>query len=348
MLLVESNSAQAIHKNVIFHLESLISKLNLYPTEVLVEILNYLVKHDRLEDARELLSIKHRSITRKCIKVLPYVDQNLRCIEFLLNYITWEQQVLNQDTKLICDVSTQGWIVNAIVHLRSVIGNYEYFVIAVTRMLLFYSYNKKAYLFVSEFMRNNPLNTSAQLLLLNLLVYLNQNNAIKYDEHEENTMDCMANEEELETNRVNDLEKLNNFSSDQVDEMIDLKLYPTMHDKETALENLRKTDASQHVLMKHSDESYSVHRLKDLLDGLEYLVEVRSKSRWKRIRVALEELFENADAEAIEETKVLWRTNYQPYWAGIDFVELAGQDLSRSRKRLIREVSESLRNKLEN
>lgn len=348
MILIGSSPPDNIHKNVIFHLESLMSKLNLYPTEVLFEILNYLVRNNRLSDARELFSGRHRSITRKSIKILPCIDENIHCIEFLLNYLMWQQQVDNEDIKPVCSVSTQGWIVNAVVHLQSMNGNYEYFVMALTRMLLFYNYYKKAYLFVSEVMRRNPNNISAQLLLLNLSSYLRQSTQKQDEIYDDNTMDCSATEQELEKNRTCSLEKINNFSKDLAEEQIDLSQYPILHDEKTALENLRKLDASQTILVKNSEKRYSVNRLEDILDGLEYVQEIQSKNRWKRLRQALDDLFMHADIEAINEAKVLWQTKYRPYWTDVDFVELAGQDLSRSRKRLIKEVSESLRTRLDN
>lgn len=335
MILIETSPPETINKNVLFHLEALTSKLNLYPTEVFAEILNYLVKNNRLDDAKELLSSRHRSITRKQVKVLPYIDENIRCMEFLLNYTAWERQVAD-DMKPVCDVSTQGWIVNAIVHLKTVVGNYEYFVIAISRMLLFYGYNKKAYLFVSEFMRRNPMNTGAQILMLKLIEYFEGNS--------NSPRECTISEEDSEANRLNDLEKINNFSGD---ELIDLRNYPISRDRENALENLRGLDASLPIVMKYSDRRYSVHRLQDIMDGLEYTNEMKSKSRWRNLRATLEQIFEYGDTEAIEEARELWRDKYRAFWMDVDFVKLAGNNLSKSRTRLIREVSEELITKLE-
>lgn len=143
MILIESNPSSRVNKNVIIHLESLLSKLDLRKPDIFVQILSYFLRNNRIEDAKELFEHRKRFMALQIHQSPPATDVNLKCYEFLLNYIEWDKKLSTDSLKLNFDVSMQGWLVNVIDCLKSSSGNYEFFVLCLIRVLLYYGYSKK-------------------------------------------------------------------------------------------------------------------------------------------------------------------------------------------------------------
>lgn len=341
MILVESNRADTVGKNVLIYLESLVSKLRVSKPDVFVEFLCYFIRHNRLNAARELFSLRHNKMLHLTHRPVPYVDTNLRCYEFLLNYLEWKEKVEISRSKVSFDVSTQGWVVNAINKLRFVTSNHEYFVMCLLEVLLYYGYHQKAYLFASEFQRNNPDNLSAQLIHLNLLKYLStltsKEKPVSLDE--EVTMLCEFDEETLQKNRLEDLEGINNFSTNN-DEIDDLNInnYPFESDKRTILKNLKRLDCSRHELLDYGAYENLIDLYRDLMDGLEYVHEIKNVSRWSSLHKVLNEIFDSKDEALIMDARFIWHSHYKRYWKNVNFIAICGDRINEEDKNLITEV----------
>lgn len=339
-ILLESNETESVNKNVVIYLETLLSKLDLCKPDAFVEYLAYFIRHDRVDDARELFSQRHRYMSHRIHRPLPYVDINLTCYEFLLNYLKWYEQASVQKT-LRFDLSIQGWIVNAIDQLKSTNSNHEYFVLCILRALLYYGFSKKAYLFSSEFQRNNPENISAQLLHNQLLDRLAPP-GLKTEFPE------VLSSEERNAKRLADLESINNFSLEMENEDFHEHMYPIDEERESILNNLRVLDQSRkEILEQNIQQDDLVGAFKDLMDGLEIIEEISNIERWRAIQIVLDNIFASGDKLVRAGTLALWRTRYRPYWKSIDLMSLTSDRCSEQDMELIRQVYESLLTRLD-
>lgn len=317
MILIESNPQEKVSKNVTIYLETLLNKLNLCKPEIFVEFLAYFIKHGRLEDAREMFAQRQRYITFPFHRPLPPVIINLNCYDFLLHYLEWRES----DDDSFIDISTQGWLVNQIENLRNIKGNYEFFVKCLLEVLLYYGYSKKAYLFMSEFIRNNPLNLGAQLLMYKLLRYLS------YDPIEELKDDELNR---LEAKRQKDLKKINNFSPRK--EAFLGSRYPITEDRHLIIKNIKSLDPTRDEFVKLTRcIEDPVQRLQLMLDSMEYLQEFTNIRRWKKLKKCLDEILSNESALQ-ERASEIWNTKYRRYWQ-VDFAKLITTD-----RELIEEV----------
>lgn len=340
-ILIESNPTEKLNKNVLIHLESLFSRLDLCRPEVFVEFLSYFMRHNRIVDARELFGERHKYMDYRIHRPMPYIDVNLRCYEFMLNYVDWSDKVSRANTKLSFDVSMQGWIVNAIESLKSTISNHEYFAICLTQVLLFYNFTKKAYLFVSEFQRFNPDNISAQLLHYNLLELIDSipdRQEIGINDPDID-MDCSLTEEERDINRSNELKTINNFSSNIEDEAMYSNRYPLIEDRKSVLKNIHRLDPSRGELIDLKNTRQNpIQALMYSLDGLEVVNEVRDIKRWLSIKNLLEDILSQHDEALMTEARILWQTKYATLWTFLDFLAIAGNQISSDDRKVIEEV----------
>lgn len=344
LILIETNKTKSVNKNVIIYLESLMSKLNLVKPDVFVEFLSYFIRHNRIDDARELFAQRHRYMALKCHKQLPFVDLNLRCYEFLLNYSEWNERVSREETKLLFDVSIQGWIVNSIECLKTAQSNHEYFVMCLVKMLLYYGYFKKAYLFVSEFQRINPGNISAQLLHYYLLEKLDYSHVSIKKNHESSVedirMECDYSDEQRIQNRQAELVAINNFSFDMQQEAFESYKYPVNEERKSILKNLCILDPSrEEIAQLESMHDNPIDILRDLMDGMEVLSEVKNILRWKRIQAILKSIISSNDEVLLIAAQFLWHTRYRRYWKTMDFVSLAEKQISTDEENMIVEVT---------
>lgn len=336
MILLESNLPEDVNKNVIIYLESQLSNLNLSKPEIFVEFLAYFFRHDRIDDAREMYAQRHRYMTIKIHRPMPLVNINLRCYVFLFKYIEWEEKLMKGKARSHLSVSIQGWIVNLLSCLKNVEGNYEYFVRCIAKVLVYYGYTKKAYLIVSEFSRRNPDNLGAQLLYYHLINMLYPNWKYRGDQDE---MDASFDKQ-----RAHELRTINNFSRDMNAETFNPICWPIEEEKSMLLNNLRRlniTGKEVVKLNKHNSDQYTA--LKDLLDGMEHVSEIRNSRRWKKIKRAINAILESGDEALIESIGSLWTNNYDRHWRRIDFIAIAGDRVSEKDKQLIKEVTSSLR-----
>lgn len=346
-ILVESNRTEKLNKNVIIYLESLLTQTDLCKPDVFVEFLAYFMKYNRIADARELFNQRHRHMERKRHRDIPFVNTNLRCYEFLLNYLEWRDEL--EKELPIFDLSIQGWIVNAINCLKTTKGNYEYFVIRVLEVLLRYGFTKKAYLFSREFLYNNPNNIGAQLLHFNLLrkLSLDHQEIESNDQSDMEPMDCDLPNEQREKNHINDLEDINNFSQDMKSEIFNTELYPIDEDRKTIIGNLRRLDYSRTELMDLTlSRDNALETLKDAFDSLEIVDEVKNLSRWERLKQVIDYILITKENGLIMDACFLWQTRYKRYWKSIDFPALAGEQISNSDKELISGVIMLIHKKL--
>lgn len=350
MILIACNPTEVINKNVIIHLESLISSLDVCRPDIFIEFLSYFVRHNRIDDAKELLSQRHRFMSRKTHRVVPHVETNFQCYQFFLNYLKWSERISERGSKPKFDVSIQGWIVNVADHLTSTESNHEYFLMCLLRVLLFYGFNKKAYLFSSQFQRNNPDNLSGQLLhhhlldRLSLVSVKSESDPLRPDE--ETPMDCEVTEEDRELGRCEDLLKLSNFHINE--EAINLERYPIQQDKRSVAANLRRLDPCIKELVKPEDDNENpINTLKDLLDALEFIEEISNMTRWRKLLKIVELIFHTKDAILMREARLLWRTRYRLYWRSIKFIDLVGPDITQTAKNELLKIIDTLNTSLD-
>lgn len=346
MILLESNPSHDVNKNFIIYLESQLNKLNLCKPEVFVEFLAYFVRHNRIEDAKEMFTQRKRFITSSFHRTFPIINDNLRCYEFLFQYLSWKEKA---DIELECsglDVSAQGWVVNIIDCLKSVKGNYEYFVMCVVNVLLYHGYSKKAYIFASEFQRHNQNNFSAQIILYRLIKLLVKE-AKKMDIKQRlELMDCDTSEGATERRRQSDLDTINNFT-DLHDEIFEPDNYPLDNDHLSILDNLRRLDMSRGEIYKLNKKSGNIlDMFRDLMDGMEHLKEISNSRRWKRIRQVINIVFESGDNALVESIRFMWQNRYQRYWSLLDFTGLVEGKVSEKDRQLIKEVENLLNTRL--
>lgn len=346
MILVETNKTQDVNKNVMIYLESLISKLDLSKPDVFVEFLGYFIKNRRFNDAKELLSLRHRKMAQQVHRILPYIDINMRCYEFLLNYISWTEKVDVNETKISFDISIQGWLVNAMDVLKQTSSNHEYFVMRVVRVLLYYGYSKKAYLFVSEFQRNNPDNLSAQLLQLNLISYFKPLNLEDNLNMTTNETNGDIDQQILQKNRLNDLEAINNFPATHEVEEFEVNKYPLDQDRVSAIRNIKRLDSSRHELMSFIIHDNLIDVFQDLMDGMEYVHELTNVVRWSKLEQVLDKVFNSNNDALITDAQFVWHTRYKRYWNNIDFVALTRNQVTEQELKLIERVCNIISHKL--
>lgn len=350
MILIACNPTEAINKNVIIHLESLISSLDVCRPDIFIEFLSYFIRHNRIDDAKELLSHRHRFMSRKTHRVVPHVDTNFQCYQFLLNYLKWSESISKRGSKPKFDVSIQGWIVNVAEHLTSTEKNHEYFLMCLLRVLLFYGFNKKAYLFSSQFQRINPDNLSGQLLHHHLLYRLSlvsvksETDLLLPDE--EIPMNYEISEEDREINRCEDMLKLSNFHINE--EAINLERYPIEQDKRSVAANLRRLDPCIEELVKlDGDNKNPINTLKDILDTLEFIEEISNMTRWRKLLKLVEFILHSKDAVLMREARLLWGTRYRLYWKPINFIDLAGPDITKRAKNELLKIIDTLNTSLD-
>lgn len=346
MILIECNPTEAINKNVIIHLESLISSLDVCRPDVFVEFLSYFIKHNRLDDARELVLQRHRFMSHKIHRVVPYTYTNLQCYQFLLSYLKWSETVSKrQEMKPNFDVSTQGWIVNVASYLTSTRSNHEYFLMCLIRILLFYGYNKKAYLFSSQFQRNNPDNLSAQLLHYHLLQRLSlvsiksECDTTCFDRGVSKDYDL--SHADREQTRSEDMINLNNFHIE--DEALNIDRYPIEQDRKNVIANFRRLDPCIEELAKMEDNNENpIETLRAILDAMEFISEISNMDRWMRLLGVVESIFDSGNEMLIKRARLLWRTRYQRYWKPDNFIDLAGPDIANEQKEILVKVINTL------
>lgn len=346
LILVESSPSQRINKNVIIYLEALMSKLDISKPDAFVEFLAYFIRNNRISDAKELFDERHRYMLSKIHRPLPYVDTNVRCYEFYLHYLSWVERITTKDVKPNFDVSTQGWLVNAIDCFKTATSNHEYFVICLLRVLLYYGYLRKAYLFMSEFQRNNPNNLGAQLIHFKLLKQLDAMSVTGKAEHmlehrgagdEDVPMlpEELTWEQRLEK-RSADLQAINNFSSSDTEEGFESNIYPLDEDRRRILKNLRTLDPAGRELMELSaGQENPIAILRDLLDGLETIREISNITRWQAIRKLIDSL---TDRATCQEARDLWSARYRQYWLAIDMVSLVSDEIAHGDRKFIEET----------
>lgn len=348
-ILIESNETKKVNKNVIIYLETLLESLELHKPDVFVEFLAYFVRNNRVQDAKELFTQRYLNMTYLRHRPLPFVDINLKCYEFLLNYTTWSDQVSICKTQYQFDVSIQGWLVNAMQELKMVTSNHDFFVICILRVLLYYGYTKKAYLFMSQFQRNNHDNISAQLLLLRLLNELSN----EVNDGGKNSLDPtipMDQDDypEREQNRLEDMQDLSNFSVDLTSETINLNRYPIQDDKATIRSNLRRLDPCRneiHELSSPSDNLKTVFI--DQMNALEYLSEINNFKRWKSLKTTLHDIIHSKNPDLLADVRAVWMNCYKRYWNTVDFLALLDISVTEEDRKLVRRVVESLHKKLD-
>lgn len=325
MILVESNDTYDVNKNVLFHLETLISKLYVNQPDIFVEFLAYFVKNNRIDDAKELFSARNRFMVRRVHQKIPVVDTNIKCYEFYFIYLEWLEKYQNgQVTNLNTDLSFQGKLVNILDHLKSIKTNHEYFVICVLQILIASNHWRKAYLFASVFHENNPDNLSAVLIHFHLLKELNllQSTPTELD-------NISIKQQEL--NKLRDLNEINNFSAklDQ-EETLSIDEYPFHLDKRMISENLKRLDPSRRdVLDQLDNQDNLVAILDDLLGGLETISELKNVDRWLELKGVLLKIFQRRrDQTLIEESRSLWRSKYRRYWTNLNLDKIVRSDLN--------------------
>lgn len=348
-ILIESNQAKDVNKNVIIYLETLLGSLELNKPDVFAEFTAYFVRNNRIHDAKELYSQRYIRMTYLRHRPLPFADVNLKCYDFLLNYLSWSKQVGLSDIQHQFDVSIQGWLVNIMKQLMDVTSNYEFFVICIIRVLLFYGYTKKAYLFMSQFQRNNHDNFSAQLLLLRLLDELTDEatEGKKYELCVVTPMD-QDGQSEREKNRNEDMNSLNNFSLDLADETFDINRYPIHEDRETILCNLRRLDSSREEINELTTTSRDLQTIfMDQMNAFEHLSEINNFRRWKVLKSTLHDIMHSKNPDLVAEVKEVWMSQYKRYWSTIDFLEMLDFSAREEDRKLVKRVVESLHKKLD-
>lgn len=350
LILIECNPTEDVNKNAIFHLEKLFSKFNLHKPDAFVEFLSYFIRNNRIDDAKELFSHRYRHMSHKTHRIVPYVDINLHCYQFFLNYVHWSEKVSLEVATPKFDISIQGWIVNFADYIISSRSNHEYFLMCLVRLLLCYGFAKKAYIFVSEFQRNNPDNLSAQLLLYHLVKRLEssedtaRNNPL--DLRREVPMDCDVSVEDQERTRAEALTDLNNFRAD--DESFELNKYPIRQDKCDVVKNLRRLDPClEELLVLDGVHDDLICTLQDHLDGMEFVKEIKNIKRWSNIISLVERIFDTKNNDLINIARSLWRHRYRRYWNAVDFLDLAGSDLKEEDRLVIEKGIKILRKKLD-
>lgn len=320
MILIESNKPEIVDKNATVYLESQLNKLEtLSKPEVFVDFLSHFMKYNYLDYFNEIFSRRQRYMHLTIHRQLPYIEKNINCYEFLYNYINWQSK-----DKVEFDISIQGWLVNLMESLQLVQGNYEYFIMCLLDVLLYYNYDRKAYLYMSQYFRDNPRNLSAQLLMYKLLVYLSSKT------HEDDDLTEIVDIDSLERRRVKDLGKINNFRSNPKGESFPKNRYPISQDREIILSNMRLLDPTKNELIELAQSTDSINidqvdSLEILMDGLEFEHEITNLERWEKIRKLLVDIME-ADLDLTGDTVLklvkLWRTKYSRYWTIVDFVEI--------------------------
>lgn len=338
MILVESNPTNTVNKEVVFALESLLSRLDISKPDAYVEYLTYFIRHNRLDDARDLHSQRNKFVAYRTHRSVPFVDINICCYEFLLNYQVWNERIASEDRKNPIDVSIQGWIVNVVQILREVQGNYEYFMFCVVRMLLYYGYCKKAYLVASTFQRNNRMNIGAQLLLLHVInqLGLDPESITMASTYPEDYVDVetVSQGEQQEQNRLNELEFVNNFSDRLKDEVVEADELPLKNDRRQIMKSLQILDPGGPELMALTEEQPPLDQFINLMDGMEVVSEIRNIDRWRYLEAVLNSMA--GDRNSQNQVISIWRQRYKKYWLTVDFLSLAGNNLSRSDRSCIK------------
>lgn len=336
-----------INKNVIIYLETLLSKLDLAKPDVFVEFLTYFISNNRIEDAREMYSQRHRFMSYLYHRKMPLIIENIGCYDLLFNYLSWKDRTPNQ-TMVKFDVSIQGWLVNAMGHLKGVRSNYELFVMCVVNVLLYYGFFKKAYLFLSAFQRSNEDNIAAQLLLYNLIKTMNELTPKRqridsiYYLSELNS----EREESRKIARDKELEGINNFSMDECNVRLDLGRYPVISDKKRIFDNLRRLDQRREELFELSTNfTDRLEALQLVMDSLENVSEIRKESRWRLLYDILKQILATNDELLIEGLRNLWQTRYYPHWRLEDFLALSFDEFSNKKakhRKIIKKVIRTL------
>lgn len=333
LILIESVKTKRVHTSFITYLESLLSRQDLAKHELCLEFMSYFIRHNRVEDAKELFNLRSRSLTHLTHRQLPYIDINLRCYEFLLSYLDWGARAFD-DLKF--DVSIQGWVVNAIEHLKGTTGNYEYFIMCIVQVLLHHGFKIKAYLVASSFQRNNPDNISAQLLLANIL------KKVIPSGYSQIAMTCDSKEQERDANRTGKLAKINNFVIGDKPEVFEPDVYPLSTDKSNILNNLRRLDIRNDETTEISEFSDDlISKMQDIMDRLEYVSEVGKIVHWEKLQLTLNQILSSNDEELLKQARSLWQTRYQRFWNSDDFLSLV--DVEHSESDLIANLLEVLR-----
>lgn len=325
MIMIHSIDDKLIEKNFIIYLEALISKLDVAKPDIFVEFLSYFLSNNRVEDARDLFNQRYRFMTYLYHREVPLVNINIGCYDFLFNYLAWKDK-LPSDNVINFDVSIQGWLVNAMSHLKQVETNHELFVMCISDVLVFYRFHKKAYLFLSQFQRTNQDNITAQLLLFNLIKSLSKSTPKRQrtDPSYNISITTSDEEEERQNNRRKELDGINNFIADECNIEFDLKQYPITSDKKNILDNLCRLDMRRNEVMELSASYYQrIEALQLIMDSLEYLSEIRNPTRWRYLQDILIQITTSNDESFLSEVCTLWQTRYREFWKFDDILVLA-------------------------
>lgn len=342
-ILINSVESHQVNKNFVIYLESALTKLNISKPEAFVEYLAYFIRNNRIEDARELLAQRQRSMSNIRHRYVPYVDVHLECYKFLINFHDWSKRIESQ--KVCFDYTIQGWLVNAMDNLRQVRGNYEFFAAAILQVLLFYGFDKKAYLFHSEMQRNNPDNLSIQLLSNKLLNYIED----KYDLNKKRDMlepDSSPSEQRREKRRKLDLISINNFIPGEENQYFELCEYPIRTDRTVIRGNVARLDKTLNQGYWEIEQDL-IAIVQSTMDSLEYVNEIKSLDRWHSLHDLLCTILTSEDEFLIESLRTLWQTRYQQYWNLEYFLSSIGENSADANiiKNVIRLLSSKLDSK---
>jgi len=320
LILLNSVDTDDVHKNFITYLELSISRLNISKQCAFFEFVAYLIRNNRIDDARELFNQRLKDTLRLKHRYIPYIESNIKCYKFYLDHNEWKRKKAHRDVRF--DYSIQGWLVNTMDAVRDASCNYEYFAASIIEVLLFYKFYKKAYLFSSEFQRLNPGNLPAQLMHLRLTNLLTQLS------NDDKKLSVILTEDDRHKNRINDISNLNNFPLNEDEATFFIAQYPIETDRKEVYNNIRRLDIRRPEVLESTIELDHIETIMNLMDSLEYLEEIRNPSRWQSLQDHINHVLTSNDERVISQLRDLWQTRYQMHWRLDYFLKEAGEDFA--------------------
>lgn len=164
-ILIESAPHTKINVNVLGHMETMVRKLDVSAPDVFIEILAFLVRNNRINDATTLFDNRTRYMSMKFHRQLPHVDVSIAYYQFYIKYLDWKTSLKENTLTNDCDLSTAAAMQNFICTLEKERGNHEFFIMCLVEMLTYYDQTTEAYNVIKNFQKVNPKNLSANLLL---------------------------------------------------------------------------------------------------------------------------------------------------------------------------------------